>query len=115
MKWVESEADARAARDISIECMARIGDTIDLVRQSADDIYSAKYTRASAMLMGELVDIIHRAGLDFSNLVPSENEFEVIGEQRVPATELVPNERKIDADALRAVMTTVRERLAEIA
>jgi hypothetical protein len=115
MKWGATEENARAARDISIECMARIGHTIDLVRQSADDVYSAKYTRACAMLMGEFVDIINRAGFDFSHLVPSEDEFKVVTEQRVPATELVPDEQKIDADALRSTMTTVRERVDEIA
>lgn len=95
--------------------MARLGDTIFLVRQSADDLYFVRYRRACGMLMGEFVDIINRAGFDFSNLVPSEDEFNAVTEQRMPAAERVRDERKLDADALRAVMMVVRERVHEIA
>ena len=114
MKWVESEADARAARDTSIECMARLDHTVFLVRQSADDVYFATYRRACAMLMGEFVDIINRAGFDFSHLVPSEDEWKAVAQQRAPSNELVRDERKIGADVLRTVMATVRERVKGI-
>jgi hypothetical protein len=115
MKWVESEADARAARDTSIECMARLDHTVFLVKQSADELYFTTYRRACGMLMGEFVDIINRAGFDFAQLKPSEEEWKAVVEQRAPSSELVRDERKIGADALRSVMATVRERVKGIA
>jgi hypothetical protein len=114
MKWVESEADARAARDTSIACMARLDHTVFLVQQSADDVYFTKYRRACGMLMGEFVDIVNRAGFDFPHLVPTEDEWKAVIQQRVAANELVRDERKIDANVLRTVVSTVRERVKEI-
>lgn len=112
MSRADSEADAREARDLSIECMALLDRTVYFVKQSCPEAFFLSYRSACAQLMGEFVDIINRAAFDFPTLKPTEEEWSQVATAR--AGNELKEDRPVGAEEIRLVLDRVQVRIREV-
>jgi hypothetical protein len=113
MTRADSEADARDARDTSIECMALLHQTVFFAKRSCEEQFSLSYGRACGNLMGELGDIINRAAYDFPSLKPSEEEWSRVAAAQV-GDDGLPTTGFESHDQIRVTLARVRARTREI-
>ncbi|MFT3841640.1 MAG: hypothetical protein QM723_31920 [Myxococcaceae bacterium] len=113
MKRTDTEDQARAARDLGIECMVLLGDSVHMVKKSCVEPYFVRYRRACANLMGECITIINRAANDFPALKPSEEEWNTVAAARVPVRPYA-EEGPFDQAAVDEMLNLARKRFAEI-
>lgn len=113
MKRAASEADAKMARDLSIECMALLNRTVFHARESCPEDFFIAYRRACGNLMGEFGEIINRAAYDYPALKPSEDEWNQVASSRVREDEL-PASDKVGREEMRQMLLRVRMRAAEV-